>query len=267
MLHAKGLRQNAATVSKAAVPPRMGQRPGFMAALRTRIFEIYVLLLSLPFGIAILTYFKIVCPVAHVRLILWQWSTAFIWGAKWIMGVHWRLEGTENIPDHPVIFCCNHQSYWESIALTSFIRDVNVVTKKAAMKIPVFGWGLRKSPMIPVDRGIPGQNIRRMLREAKASLEEGRSILIFPEGTRVDPGERREYERGLEILYRHCGVEVVPIVQNAGLLWARGFGVKRSGVVTMRFMKPHPPGIPPREFSAMIETQLNTEKDRLSGHA
>ena len=232
---------------------------------RTRAFEIYVLLMSLPFGAAILTYFKITCPIPHVRAILFWWSTAFIYGAKWIMGVRWKLEGYEKRPRHPVIYCANHQSYWESIAMTHLIRDVNVVTKKDAMRIPVFGWGLRESPMIPVDRGIPGHNIRRMLREAKTSLEEGRSIFICPEGTRVDPGERRAFERGLEMLYRHCGVEVVPVVTNAGVFWPRGFQTKRRGTILLRFLTPIPPGKPGEIFAEEIETLLNTEKDRLPG--
>jgi 1-acyl-sn-glycerol-3-phosphate acyltransferase len=201
-----------------------------------------------------------------VRWILWLWTRGFVLGAWAILGVRYRLEGLGNVPgERPVIFACNHQSYWESIFLCSRIRDVNVITKRGAMEIPVFGWGLKHAPMIPVDRDQPGRNLRRILRDGPASLAAGRDLLIFPEGTRVPPGQRRPYLRGVELLYRKCGVPVVPIVQNAGLLWPPGFGVKRPGTVTVRFLEPIPPGLGAAEFAERLERLLNEEKDRLPG--
>lgn len=277
MMQSEELRLASKTMASRAGPreeadqARHTRRHGLIARVvsgaRTRVFELLVLLFSLIFGFAIMTYFKVVFRRREVRFTLWLWSTMFIWSARWILGVRWRIEAAENIPDHPVIFVSNHQSYWESIAMTSFIRDVNVVTKKATMSIPVFGWGLKHSPMIAVDKENPGANIRRMLREAKASIAQGRSILIFPEGTRINPHRTREHERGFEILYRTCGVEVVPVIVNAGEVWRRGFQTKHPGTITMRFMKPRPAGQPPQEFAREIEAFLNVEKERMPSTA
>lgn len=235
--------------------------------VRTRLFELYVFLVSLLLGIAILVYLRWSRKPRQVRACLRFWSKSFIYGARAIMGVRFRLEGLENIPKHPVVFVGNHQSYWESIAMTAFVPHINVVTKRAAMSIPVFGWGLRHAPMTPIDRDSPGQNIRRMVRESRASIVNGRSMLVFPEGGRVPPGQRRSFSRGLELLYRDCGAVVVPFVTNAGLHWPAGFATKRPGVITLRFLPPIPPGQDPRVFAVDVERILNEEKDRLADSA
>ncbi len=110
----------------------------------------------------------------------------------------------------------------------------------------------------------PGKNLRRMLKQGRASVREGRSLLIYPEGGRVPPGEHRAFSRGLGPLYRHCECDVVPFVTNAGLHWPSGFQTKHPGVITIRFFPPIPPGTDVREFTRDIENLLNTEKDKLA---
>lgn len=237
--------------------------PSWVWAARTRAFEIAVLLWSVPFGILILSLFQVWRPPWLVRRMLRMWSAGFIRGASLIMGVRYRIEGRENIPDHPVILVCNHQSYWESIALTALIAELNIVSKAEAMEIPVFGWGIRHAPMIAVRRERRGTNLRRIVREAKAALAEGRSVAIFPEGTRVPPGGQRRFHRGFEYLYNQCSTEIVPVVHNAGLRWPEGFKVKRPGLVTLRFCEPIPAGRDPTAVAAEIERTLNREKERL----
>lgn len=249
------------TAQKHAVLRRaVSQCIGF---LRTRLFEIYVLIYSALVGLVILVYLRWTGKPREVRWFLRLWSASFIYGARAILGARFRVEGLENVPKRPVIFVGNHQSYWESIAMTVFFPHINVVTKQSAMSVPVFGWGLRYAPMIPIDRNAPGQNLRRLLRDGSRSIAEGRSILIYPEGGRVPPRERRPFPRGLGLLYRRCGCEVVPFVTNAGLSWPAGFKTKRPSLVTIRFLPAIPPGQAPDEFAADIELLLNREKDKL----
>ena len=235
--------------------------------LRTRLFELAILLWSLPFGLLILTVFRVVRPPAVVRRALRLWSRGFVVAARHIVGVRYRLEGVENVPAGPVIYVCNHQSYWESIAFTAFVPHINVVSKAEAMEIPVFGWGLRHAPMTPVFRGRKGANLRRILREARQSLAQGRSILIFPEGTRVGPGCRRPHLRGLELLYAACDAPLVPVVHNAGLCWTAGFAVKHAGEIVLRFCPAIAPGQDPARIARQTEALLNREKDALLLHA
>lgn len=218
---------------------------------------------SVGIGAVILVYLRWTKRPNEVRWFLRLWSTCFIFGARALTGTRFRLEGLENIPDRPVIFVGNHQSYWESIAMTVFVPHINVVTKRAAMAIPVFGWGLRHAPMTPIDRDAPGKNLRRMMKQGKESILEGRSVLIYPEGSRVPPGEQRPFSRGLAPLYRHCGCDVVPFVTDAGRHWPAGFETKKPGIVTMRFLPPIPAGKDPHTVAGDLETLLNAEKGKL----
>ena len=232
-------------------------------AARTRAFEIAILLWSAPFGILILTVFKIWRPPSMVRRALRLWSSGFIGAARVLMGVRYRIEGLDAVRHRPVIFVVNHQSYWESIALTALIANVNIISKAEAMDIPVFGWGLRHAPMTAVHRKRRGTNLRRIVREAASALDQGRSIVIYPEGTRVPPGGRLPFQRGFEHLYRQCDADIVPVVHNAGLCWPEGFKSKRPGLITLRFCAPIPAGRDAASVAIEVERTLNREKDRL----
>ena len=257
-------------MSETTTPHAIGSDAGRgnpLQLLRTRLFEVAILFWSLPFGIAIMTIFRLGRPPVVVRWVLRLWSSGFILAARHIVGVRYRLEGTENLPAGPVVFVSNHQSYWESIAFTALVPHINVVSKAEAMEIPVFGWGLRYAPMTPVFRDRKGANLRRIVREAKTSVAEGRSVLIFPEGTRVPPGGRLPHLRGVELLYSACEAPVVPVVHNAGLCWSTGFGIKRAGEIVVRFCPPVARGQDPARMARDTEALLNREKDALLLHA
>lgn len=251
-------------LSGSDMSPTATRTSRFTGWVRTWVFNLTILLWSLPFGLVIITLFQIWRTPRAVRWTLRLWSSGFVFAARWITGVSHIIEGRENIPARPVIFICNHQSYWESIAFTAFFPHINVVSKAGAMDIPVFGWGLRHAPMIPVHRDRRGGNLRRIVRESKISLASGRSILFFPEGTRVQPGAVRRYQRGLGLLYGECGVEVIPVAHNAGLCWTEGFQIKHPGLITMRFLPPISPGGDPTEVAIRIERLLNEEKEILA---
>lgn len=230
-----------------------------LAFVRTRANEGFVLLVSVAIAIGIACYFHWTKNPRQVRWLLRFWSRNFIRGAKYILGVNYKLEGLNNIPKETVIFMGNHQTAWESIAMTVLVPDVNMVTKSSAMTIPVFGWGLKHAPMIRIDPDSPGKNIRRLLKGGKASIKEGRSIVIFPEGSRVAIGETRPFARGFETLYKHCNVKVVPFVTDAGLWWPPGFSLKRPATITLRFLPPINPGMDPALFAQEIERTIRTE--------
>jgi len=234
-----------------------------LALFRTRAFELSVLAWSLPFGVAILTYLKYWGRPRQIRMLLRLWSSGFIHCARVIAGVDWRIVGAENVPNEPVIYVANHQSYWESIAFTAFVPDLNVISKREATRIPVFGFGIERAPMTLVDRKAKGQNIRKMVADVRRTLDEGRSVLIYPEGTRIDPGQRGRFNRGVELLCRSCDARVIPVVHNAGLFWPSGFGSKRPGAITVKFLPPLDHRSGDGSTLAVLEELLNREKDLL----
>ncbi len=233
------------------------------AWLRTRAYEGFVFLVSFAAGAVIVFYLRWTNKPVLVRRLLRFWSSGYIYGAKYILGVKYKLEGIENIPPGQVIYMGNHQTAWESIMMTVLVPHVNMVTKLKAMAIPVFGWGLKHAPMIAIDPNAPGQNLRRLLKEGKASIKAGRSIVIFPEGSRVPIGETRPYARGFEILYKHCGVPVVPFVTDAGLHWPSGFSTKYPATITLRFLPPIEAGKKREAFATGLEDIIRSETSRL----
>ncbi|MFC4217307.1 lysophospholipid acyltransferase family protein [Pseudophaeobacter arcticus] len=239
--------------------------PYLAAWLRTRVYEVFVFLVSICAGACIIIYLHWRPTPVLVRRLLRFWSCGYIYGAKYILGVTYKIEGQEHIPTGPVIYMGNHLTAWESVMMTVLVPHVNMVTKRAAMTIPVFGWGLKHAPMTPIDPDTPGKNIRRLLKEGKASIREGRSMVIFPEGSRVPIGETRPYARGFEILYKHCGVPVVPFVTDSGLHWPSGYSTKPPAEITLRFLPPIEAGKGPNEFATELEETVRTEAAKLLG--
>jgi 1-acyl-sn-glycerol-3-phosphate acyltransferase len=124
-------------------------------------------------------------------------------------------------------------------------------------RIPLWGRLTRAYGIIPVDRDGGGAALRKLLRAAGEAVAEGRPIVIFPEGTRVSPGERPPLEPGFAGLYRALNLPVVPVALDSGRIWPRRSFVKRPGVVTMRFGEVIPPGLPRREAEARVHAAIN----------
>jgi len=102
-----------------------------------------------------------------------------------------------------------------------------------------------------------------MVRQAKAILAQGRSIVIFPEGTRVAPGAHRTYHPGIAALYTNLDIPVVPVALNSGLFWGRKAFVKKPGCITIEYLPPIPPGLARRAFMQELEKRIETAARRL----
>lgn len=184
-----------------------------------------------------------------------------------LVGVSCRTIGEANRPGGPALYVANHQSTFETIASAVLVPDVAIILKEELYRIPVFGWFLRKSPMIAIDRAGGGTAMKKMFREGREAAAEGRSLLIFPEGTRQPVDMRAPMQRGVVLLYKALGLPVVPMVHNAGLFWlARSFEI-RPGEITVSFLPPIPAGLPETEFMERLSTAIYDERDRLVAQA
>ena len=186
-------------------------------------------------------------------------------GLKRIVGLTYEVVGEENIPKGPALFVCNHQSTWETLAVNFLIPDVAIVIKRELLRVPIFGWYLKNSPMIVINRTAGAKDLRSMLREAKIAVAEGRSVLIFGEGTRCDVYERRPFKVGVVALYQLLGIPVVPMAINAGVFWNDDSLMKYDGKVTVSFLPQLslPPNTPQADALNIIQTIVHDEKDRL----
>jgi 1-acyl-sn-glycerol-3-phosphate acyltransferase len=202
-------------------------------------------------------------PEPWVRSASRIWARGVLSGLRWIVGLTYVECGRENIPDVPALIVANHQSTWETIAFLVLVRNVAIVTKHELLAVPIVGWFLRRSPMILIDRESGSKAIRTMAEQGAAALAQGRSVLIFPEGTRSDPCARVEFKRGVELLYAKLNCPVQPVALNAGQYWGPGQTSKRGGAITVSYLNPIAPGRPPRATMKQAEQAIQEELDRM----
>ena len=232
-----------------------------MTRLRSTVFFILLVLWTLLLA-ATIPYYALRRDPPATRRFSRVWAGGVLALLR-LVGVSCRTIGEGNRPDGPALYVANHQSTFETIAAARLVPDVAIVLKEELYRIPVFGWFLRHSPMIAIDRAGGASAMKKMFREGREASAEGRNLLIFPEGTRRAVDERGELQRGVVLLYKALGLPVVPMVHNAGLFWpARSFAIK-PGEITVSFLPPIPPGLPEREFMERLNEALFSERDRL----
>lgn len=204
------------------------------------------LIYNMTYASSVVIFGTFICSAAFidVRASRWffiKWSNFNLWSLNLICGLKYRLEGTENIPDKPVVIMPKHQSTWETMALPSFFPKHVWVVKKELMKIPFFGWGLKALRSIAIDRTAGIKSLKMIAKQGKQRLSENLSIIIFPEGTRTKPGDQPNYNVGGAFLAKKNKVEVLPIAHNAGDFWAKSSFLKKPGTIIMRIGKPIDP--------------------------
>lgn len=184
----------------------------------------------------------------------YRWARYHRWCARVLLGVKSHVEGT--MPTGAVLVAAKHQAMFETIDFLLLLDRPAVVLKRELADLPGWGRVARQYGVIPVDREGGAAALRRMLKAAQAAVAAGRPILIFPEGTRVPPGEQPELQPGFAGLYKSLGLPVVPIALDSGRLWPRSF-VKRPGIVTFRVGDPIPPGLPRKDVEARVHAAIN----------
>jgi 1-acyl-sn-glycerol-3-phosphate acyltransferase len=186
------------------------------------------------------------------------WAVGVMWIAKHAGGLDYRLEGLENLPDGPVIIASKHQSMWDTIVIIVVFHDPVAIVKKELLLIPFYGWYARKIGVIQIDRARGSRALRHLLAAAETYLAAGRTLVLFPEGTRTVPGQRRPYRGGVAMLYERLGLPVVPVALNSGLFWPRRRFHVRPGCITMRLLPAIPPGLTRAELMHRLEDTIET---------
>ena len=186
-----------------------------------------------------------------------------LWLLETIVGTKLEVRGAEKLPTGACLVAAKHQSAWETFGLIPLFRDPALLMKRELFWIPFHGWFSHKFQMIPVDRDKGPTALRRMLRETKKRVAEGREIIIFPEGTRRAPGAAPDYKTGVVLLYEALGIPCVPVALNSGVFWPRRSFMRRPGTVVVELLDPIPPGLPKAEFLERLIGSIETASARL----
>jgi 1-acyl-sn-glycerol-3-phosphate acyltransferase len=190
-----------------------------------------------------------------------------LWLLKTIVGTKLEVRGRDKLPNGACLVASKHQSAWETFALIPLFRDPALLMKRELFWIPFHGWFSRKFQMIPVDRDKGPSALRRMVRQAKKRVADGREIIIFPEGTRRAPGAPPDYKTGVALLYESLGVPCLPVALNSGWFWPRRSLTRRPGTIVVEFLEPIPPGLPRDEFLTRLADAIEGASSRLLAEA
>jgi 1-acyl-sn-glycerol-3-phosphate acyltransferase len=201
--------------------------------------------------------------LAHSRA--WMRGVQFLLAA--IVGLDYEIRGEAASRVRPAIFAFKHQSAWETLAIHLLLERAAIALKRELTQIPLFGWTLLHSGMIRIDRQGGPRALRGLIEGGRAALARGMPIVIFPEGTRLPPGEHRPYHPGVAALYRHLDCPVVPVALNSGVFWSRRGFVKRPGRIVVEFLPPIEPGLERKAFMAELRDRLEPATERLIAEA
>jgi 1-acyl-sn-glycerol-3-phosphate acyltransferase len=200
-----------------------------MLIFRSLLFYSLYAPLTVFFGSLSLVLIMLPKKFSHALIIHWNASALFL--LRWCCNIRYEVTGFTEALDSPCIIVSNHQSPWETLFLQWYFKPVSAVLKKQLLSIPFFGWGLKVTQPIAIDRENPIQAIKKIKSDGVARLKVGNNILIFPEGTRMPPGKLGNYKRSSADIAKIASARLVPIAHNGGEYWLNKSLLKRPGVV------------------------------------
>jgi len=172
-------------------------------------------------------------PVNQRYVIGSSWAKMNMYFLRWFCQLDYEIKGRENIPDEASLVISNHQSTWETMSFQHFLPNQLWVMKKELFRIPIFGWGLALMSPIAIDRSAGKKAIDQIVEQGEKKLNQGRWVVVFPEGTRISPGVESKYKMGAFIFASRITHPVVPIAHNAGEYWPKHSFIKYPGTITV----------------------------------
>ncbi len=233
-----------------------------LTVVRSLLYNLLALLWTAT--LALLGLPSLVLPPAVSRFGGRLWTGGLVWLARVVCGVRWRVVGLDRLPPGACIVAARHESAWDTFFFHRILPRPAYVMKKELLRIPVVGAHMRRAGNIAIDRAARVQALHILIDDAARALADGCQIIVFPEGTRMPPGESRPYHAGVAALYDRCNVPVVPVALNSGRLWARRSFIKKPGTIVVEILEPIAPGLDRRSFLVALRDRIETACARLA---
>jgi 1-acyl-sn-glycerol-3-phosphate acyltransferase len=243
-----------------------------MSLIRSVIHALWMLVTVVPYALAIMAGTAVGVRGLPLYRIARAWLNLSIRGAHHILGIRTRVTGMENLPQgekSPAVLLVKHQSTFETFLMPPLMpHPLAYVFKKELLRVPFFGWAIGRLDMIHIDRNQRAQAFNKVVEQGKALLDQGIWIIMFPEGTRIDRGQKGSYKNGGTRLAIDTGAPVIPIAVTSARCWPRKAFIKRPGVVDVSIGKPIPSaGRQPDELMREVEAWIEAEMHRLDPDA
>lgn len=234
-----------------------------MQFLRSVLFTSLLFVDTLLYGVVVLALSWL--PTHQLYGVARSWSLTNLWLLEKLCGLKFTVQGRHNIPAGAHVAMWKHSSTWETIAQASIFPPQSWVLKRELMWIPLLGWAVHCLKPIAINRGAGASAVSQVLQQGQRRLSEGLWILIFPEGTRVAPGEIRRYGVSGSLLALKAGCQIVPVAHNAGAYWPRRGWLKRPGTIRVSIGPAiNPAGRDAREVNEEVRAWIEGELAELT---
>lgn len=239
--------------------------PGLPVIVRSAAFNAAAAVWTL--ALVLVAALCLLLPPGAILAVSRVWMAGLQVLLRHLVGLDYEVRGRANLPAGPAIYAFKHQSAWETLVIHLLLPKAAIALKRELMQIPLFGWCLRRTGMIGVNRDGRMRALHSLVEGARAALGRGVPVIIFPEGSRTAPGRHVPYHPGVAALYLQLGRPVVPVAHNSGLFWSRRSFVKRPGRIVVQFLEPIDPGLDRKAFMAELRRRLEDATDRLIDEA
>lgn len=209
-----------------------------MRSLRALLFYVGYIVVTIVWGsLSVLVAWAFPYRL-RFSFVIGCWTRLVLMWLRACCNIQVRIEGLENIPSEACIVFVKHESTWETLFVQTLFAPQATIVKKELLNIPFFGWAFRLLRPIAIDRSDPRSALRTLIGEGTARLDQNIWVVLFPEGTRVPPGESREFQIGGAALAESSARRVLVVAHNAGDHWPAHSFDKRAGTITVRICAP-----------------------------
>jgi len=239
--------------------------------LRAVLHLLFMVVTVIPWALAVV----VAAPFMKPERIYWmcaRWLKLAVDGGTVILGIHNRVIGFENLPvgaTAPAVLLVKHQSLWETFSMAALMpHPLAFVFKKELLRVPFFGWAMARMDMIHIDRADGARAFAKVVQQGQRLLDQGTWVIMFPEGTRIERGQKGTYKSGGTRLAIRTGAPVIPVAVTSAKCWPRKAFIKKPGVVEFSIGKPIPSqGRKPDELMLEVENWIEAEMRRLDPEA
>ena len=242
-----------------------------MNLIRSFIHMLWMMLTVIPWALAVLVY-SLFASSTKIYWLCAGWLRLAVTGGTVLLGIQNRVTGMENLPSTELGSCVllvKHQSTWETFSMVTLMpHPLAFVFKKELLYVPFFGWAMSRMDMIHIDRSQRAQAFNKVVEQGKRLMAQGVWVIMFPEGTRIERGQKGVYKSGGTRLAIETGAPVIPVAVTSAKCWPRKAFIKRPGVVDISIGKPIPSaGRQPDELMREVEAWIEAEMRRLDPEA